>query len=284
MEPLLLLVAEPQVDLSPLTRHLWAERIAHRVVEQNGKQCLYVADPADAGRVQQWLDEWRRGELAEPLPEAVQPGIQQALLGWLATPVSVLLLLLFIAVFIWMQFSAAWQVWLQSGAAYWPQQRFNPAVYFDMGLWALWRPTLLHFSLLHILFNGLWWWILARRIERLDGIPALLALTFICGLAGNMVQWWYAGPSFGGVSGVTLGMLGWVGVRLKRVPYQVPRMLLPVMVGWLLLTMGADTLLPGLSGTAHGAHIGGLIAGFILAALWPVRHFPSDRQRGFDDA
>lgn len=279
MAAILVLVAKNDVDLSPLTRHLWAERIAHRVVEQDGEQMLYLADEADAQRVRQWYEEWRDGSLTEPLATPVQPAFQQALLSWLSTPVSVLILLLLIAVFGWMHLSDSWQDWLTMGQQYWPQERFNPAVYADIGLWALWRPTLLHFSVMHIVFNGLWWWILARRIERLDGIAALLALTFFCGLLGNMVQWWYAGPSFGGVSGVTMGMLGWVGLRLRRVPYQVPKALLPVMVGWLLLTIGADTLVPGLSATAHGAHIGGLLTGFLLALIWPVKQF----QRGSDD-
>lgn len=279
MAAILVLVAKNDVDLSPLTRHLWAERIAHRVVEQDGEQMLYLADEADAQRVRQWYEAWREGSLTEPVATPVQPAFQQVLLSWLATPVSVLILLLLLAVFGWMHLSDSWQDWLTMGQQYWPQERFNPAVYADIGLWALWRPALLHFSVMHIVFNGLWWWILARRIERLDGIFALLALTFFCGLLGNMVQWWYAGPSFGGVSGVTMGMLGWVGLRLRRVPYQVPKALLPVMVGWLLLTIGADTLVPGLSSTAHGAHIGGLLTGFLLALIWPVKQF----QRGSDD-
>jgi len=271
-EPVLVLVAELHVDLSPLTKHLWAERIVHRVVEQDGKQCLYLANPADSERVKVWLEQWQAGELQEPEPVSAKPAIQQYLLDWIKTPVSMALLLMFIGVFIWMHLSTSWQSWLYAGAEYWPQQRLNFSTYTDIGLWALWRPTLLHFSFMHILFNSLWWFILARPIERHDGVVPLLALLLICGLVGNTVQWWYAGPSFGGVSGVTMGMMGWIGLRLRKVPYRVPRMLLPVMVGWTVLTIALDTVIPGMSGTAHGAHIGGLIAGFLLAAVWPVKH------------
>ena len=59
-----------------------------------------------------------------------------------------------------------------------------------------------------LLFNGLWWWILARRVEQLDGWLALLALLLLCGWLGNAIQWWYAGPAFGGLSGVTMGTAG----------------------------------------------------------------------------
>lgn len=280
MATILVLVAKNTVDLSPLTRHLWAERIAHRVVEQGDEQFLYLAHEEDAARVRAWYEQWREGQLQAPEPVKRPPALKQFLAAGLQTPVSLIFLLLFIAVFLWMQVSPEWQDWLVTGAQWWPQQRFDPQVYLSIGLWEFWRPTLLHFSIMHIVFNGLWWWILARRIERLDGVPALLIITVFCGLAGNIVQWWYAGPAFGGVSGVTMGMLGWVGYRLRRVPYEVPRALLPVMVGWLLLTIGADTLVPGLTSSAHGAHLGGLISGFLLAAVWPVKQ----PKRGSDDS
>ena len=281
MEPVLVLVAPAGVDLSPLTQRLWAERIAHRVIDQaDGQQCLYLADGRHAPQVKQWLEEWQAGQIT-PLPaEAVEPKLWQGLLQLLVTPLSTFILLLLPAVFIWMHFSTGWQSWVSAGADYWPEQRFDPGVYWQLGVWELWRPTLLHFSLLHLLFNSLWWWILARRVEQHEGVKPLLVLLLVCGLMGNMVQWWYAGPAFGGISGVTLGLLGWVGFRQRRrnIDYQIPRMLLPVMVGWLLLTISADTLVPGLSGTAHGAHLGGLISGFILAMLWPVKTVSRDTE------
>src|SRR5690606_37805260 len=88
---------------------------------------------------------------------------------------------------------------------------------------------------------------------------------------------------FRSLSGVTMGLLGWVGIRLRRVPYALPTMLLPVMVGWLLLTLGADTLVPGLSGTAHGAHFGGLITGMLLGLIWPVATQFKPSARGSHD-
>ncbi len=280
MEPVLVLVAPAAVDLSPLTQRLWAERIAHRVIEQEGQQCLYLADAGHAPQVKQWLEEWQAGQISPLPPEAVEPKIWHGLLQLLATPFSTFILLLLPAVFAWMHFSADWQNWLSSGAELWPEQRFNLATYWQLGFWDLWRPTLLHFSVLHLLFNSLWWWILARRIEQQEGWLPLLVLLLACGLIGNVVQWWYAGPAFGGISGVTLGLLGWVGFRQRRrnIDYQIPRMLLPVMVGWLLLTISADTLVPGLSGTAHGAYLGGLICGFILAIVWPVKAVVRDTE------
>lgn len=284
MPPILILEADAGLDLAPLTQKLWAERIPHRVVmNESGRQCLLLADAADVPRVQEWVQHWQQGDIQQRPAQPVQPGSLPLWLTVFATPVSSLILLGLVVFFGWMQFSPHWHSWLQAGAEFWPQQRFSWQPYATLGLWELWRPVLLHFSLVHLLFNGLWWWILARRVEQLDGWLALLALLLLCGWLGNAIQWWYAGPAFGGLSGVTMGLLGWVGIRLRRVPYALPAMLLPVMVGWLLLTLGADTLVPGLSGTAHGAHFGGLITGMLLGLIWPVATQFTSSARGSHD-
>ncbi|MFY9179201.1 MAG: rhomboid family intramembrane serine protease [Venatoribacter sp.] len=273
MEPFVVLVADAELDLSPLTQKLWAERVPHRVVSnEQGQQCLMVANPADAARVKEWVAIWQAGNIeVTPALKNTEARAEKFWLAIAGAPLSALTLLGLIGVFVWMQFDPSWQSWLQFGQALWPNERFNPAAYAEIGLWAFWRPALLHFSLAHIVFNGLWWWILAPQIERLDGAKALLILILLTGLGGNLVQWWYAGPAFGGASGITFGFLGWVGVRLKRVAYPFPSVLLPAMVVLMLITIATDTVLPGISGTANGAHLGGLIAGLLLGLVWPVR-------------
>lgn len=279
---MLALVAEPEVDLSPLTSRLWANKIAHRVIPQEGKQCLYLADSRDIEQVKNWLEEWQQGQL-DDADLIVESQSGNWLLKISEAPLAFLFIPLFLAVFAWMHISTDWNAWVMLGQALWPEQRLSLEAYAEIGLWDLWRPTLLHFSFLHILMNMLWWWVLARRIEVVDGKAALLLVILLCGLIGNAAQWWYAGPGFGGASGVTLGMLAWVATRERRfrLGYQVPPVLLTVMVAWLLLTLLGDTVVPGLSGTAHGAHLGGLICGLLFAQLWPVRRFvhaPSTEQ------
>lgn len=269
---MLALVAEPEVDLSPLTGRLWANKIAHRVITQEGKQCLYLADDRDMAQVQTWLEEWQQGQLDEAdLISESHSG------SWVLkiseAPLAFLFIPLFASVFAWMHISTDWNAWVMLGQALWPEHRFSLNAYVEIGLWQLWRPTLLHFSLLHILMNMVWWWVLARRIEVIDGKAAMLLIVLLCGVMGNAAQWWYGGPGFGGASGVTLGMLAWVASREHRfrLGYQVPPVLLTVMIAWLLLTLLGDTVVPGLSGTAHGAHFGGLICGLLLSQLWPAR-------------
>lgn len=269
MEPFEILIAGPEVDLAPLTRHLWAHRIVHRVVEMDGKQHLLLARPEDVAQVRVWIRQWQEGSLVEPARPPSKP-LARLVLTLAEVPVTLLILLALIGVFGWMHVSSVWEAWIVPGSDLWPQQRWHLDAYLDIGLTAFFLPSILHFSLVHIVFNGLWWWTFGAAIERRDGGRVLLALFLVIAVLSSMIQWWYGGPGYGGASGVTMGLMGWIGWRQQfhRIRYPIPAMLLPLMVGWLLLTLVADTLLGGISGTGHGAHFGGLLCGFILAALW----------------
>ncbi|MCY0966397.1 rhomboid family intramembrane serine protease [Parathalassolituus penaei] len=279
MEPLLVLVAGPEIDLGPVTRLLWAHRIGHRVVEINGQQHLFLARREDIPQVRIWIGQWREGQLPEAQAPAVKP-LSRFIVTLAQIPVTLLVLLLLSGIFLWMQVSSAWEPWTMPGADLWPDQRFSLSAYADIGVVAFFLPALLHLSLPHLVFNGLWWWILGRAIERRDGGRVLLVVAMLTAVLSSMVQWWFAGPGFAGASGVTMGLLGWIGWRQhQKIRYPIPPMLLPMMVGFLFLSLVLDSVFPGMTGTAHGAHFGGLLAGFILAALWSVWRRP-EKPRG----
>lgn len=275
MEPLIVLMADPGVDLSPVTRQLWAHRIAHRVVAQNGKQCLLLGDPADLEQVRQWVEEWQAGTLQAPDTGPVAAGSSTRVLMSLSqSPFTALMILVWLVSFAVLEWQPQWLIeWMLPAVEYWPQQRSSLEVWLETGIWEFWRPALLHFSFLHLLFNLFWWWVLARPVEHRDGLLPLLLMMLVAGLAGNGVQWWFSGPGFGGASGIVFGMMGWLGWRqLRRIAvYQVPPALLPLMAGWMLLTILGDQLIPGLTNTAHGAHLGGLVSGILMAMMWPAR-------------
>jgi len=269
-EPVLALVADAQVDLSPLTKRLWAEHIPHRVFSEQQQQLLYLADAGDLPRVKGWLEDWRNDSL-DPHDLAPEIALSQQWLSLLQAPLTLIVGVLIVAVFLWMQTSNDWHRWLLAGESQWPQGRWLLQSYLEIGGWSFWRLSLLHFSFLHLLMNLLWWWVLARRIEQLDGKAALLLLLLVAGVSASAAQWWYAGPGFAGIAGINMALLAWISWRQKRfnLNYQLPGALLTVMVGWLLLTLLGDTLIPGLSGSFHGLHFAGLISGFLLAWIWP---------------
>lgn len=274
MQPLVAFVAPAGVNLAPLTAKLWAERINHRVVThpKTGEQQLIVASRQDLERVNFWLEKWQTGELAS-IPAATQPGQLKARLiyAWLNKPVTSAVLLALISFYLVMQFTSFWHSWITTGQEFWPQERNQLATYFNLGLWPIWRPVLLHFSGAHLIFNAFAWWIFASRIEVNDGKLALILVSLLAGFAGNYLQWWALGPAFGGASGITFALLGWLGLRIyvKKIDYDFPALMLPLMLVIMVLMFAADSLVPGLTKTAHQAHLGGLITGMLMGWLWP---------------
>jgi GlpG protein len=151
-----------------------------------------------------------------------------------------------------------------------------PAVYqwlmapysLDMLLAQPWRiitPVLIHFGLMHIIFNLLWWWILGGIIERTHSARVLVLLLLVTGLAGNGAQYLVAGPGFGGLSGVVYGLFGYLwaaGWASGDRGQQMPRSVAVWLVGWLVLSA---LVFPDVIATA--AHVGGLVSGGLYGGL-----------------
>ncbi|MCH4296077.1 rhomboid family intramembrane serine protease GlpG [Shewanella sp. 3B26] len=136
-------------------------------------------------------------------------------------------------------------------------------------VWRVFTPSLLHFSLMHISFNLLWWWYLGGKIETRIGTVPLLILLLVAGTLPNVLQYFVSGPNFGGLSGVVYAVAGytWImGVRKPAAGIGLPASYMGFMVIWLVL--GFFDIL-GLS-MANGAHLGGLAVG-LLQGLWDSR-------------
>ncbi|PJG58714.1 rhomboid family intramembrane serine protease GlpG [Aeromonas cavernicola] len=145
--------------------------------------------------------------------------------------------------------------------------------------WQLWRyvtPALLHFSVLHLVFNLLWWWYLGGQIEQRIGSGKLLILLLIGAALPNIAEFFVSGPAFGGLSGVVYALLGYCWLRSKWQPacgLTLPPALMGFMLFWLVL--GFFDLL----GTpiANAAHLVGLLVGLLQG--WLDRHSPVSHQR-----
>ncbi|MFL2501315.1 MAG: rhomboid family intramembrane serine protease [Luminiphilus sp.] len=137
--------------------------------------------------------------------------------------------------------------------------------------WRLVTPTLIHFGWLHVVFNCLWLWEFGQRIEhRLGGIN-LLGLYVISAMASNFCQYWWEGPSiFGGMSGVVYALLGIIMASHWRRPGWIappPMAVFAFMLIWLVIGMSGSMALLGADAIANGAHVGGLVAGWVLGLL-----------------
>jgi GlpG protein len=271
MSPVEALRRPLQEDLSGFVALLRRLQVPHRVSEERGAQVLWVPAEALAEQVRALYLRYPQGAAEEELPTPVQPSrpglAAQLWASWMTA--LVLLLTLVVAGVTLLGDNFATLRWLTF-------QDFRiegQYIYFQPWLasleagqwWRLVSPMLIHFGILHLAMNALWYWELGRRIEYRQGGFALLGLTLLFGLLSNFAQFWFGGPSlFGGLSGVLYGLLGycWIFQLLAPTPaYVLPRGVLAMMLIWLLvcLTGVIDTL--GFGSIANAAHVGGLLAG-----------------------
>ena len=125
-------------------------------------------------------------------------------------------------------------------------------------LWRLITPIFLHFHVLHILFNMLWLKDLGTLIEIRLGRNYLLALVAAIGVISNLGQYYLTGPSFGGMSGVVYGLLGYIWMKGKFDPgsgFFLHPTTVAMMLIWLCFGF------TGAMSIANGAHSVGLASG-----------------------
>lgn len=129
----------------------------------------------------------------------------------------------------------------------------------------------LHQEMWHILFNmlGLWW--LGGPLEAALGRARYLTLYLLSGLAGGALTYWLSAPVQGslGASGAIFGLLGATAVLMRRLNYDMR----PVFV---LLAVNLVITFNPWGGIAWQAHVGGLIAGTLIAI--GMVHAPRQRR------
>jgi len=281
------------VDVRPLLQALQERGIRVMVSEEGGQQCLWVPIAEDVQLVQHaWRlfqsGDWQSMEVSprswrQPVPVQSSIPLQHY-------PLTLAVLLLTGAVFV--------MTWLLQDVRWLSLLTFEPlrvqggqvtGLHGFMAGWQAgeyWRavtPVFLHFGFLHLVFNSLWWWELGRRIEVRRGSVYLGLLALVTAIPSNAAQYlagrWFNDPGvFGGLSGVIYGLIGYIAVWNAMRPayrYHVPRGLVGVMIGFLLVCMTGVMEWVGLGRIANAAHVGGLLAG----AVWGVLAAIVDRQR-----
>jgi len=134
----------------------------------------------------------------------------------------------------------------------------------------LFTAMFLHFGLLHLLFNMYALWNLGPPLEAVFGLLRFLALYLLSGLAGNLLTWLRDARATdsvpavsAGASGAVFGLLGaYLALAVVPTPWMVDvRSLATVLV--LNLAYGFSSKAINMA-----AHLGGLLAGFLLALLF----------------
>ncbi len=146
-------------------------------------------------------------------------------------------------------------------------------------VWRLFSPALLHGSLLHILFNMAWVWLLGRQIEQRLGVFRYLVFSLIVGIVANVSQYLMSGPEFLGYSGIVMGMVGFIWMRQKMAPwegYPLHPTVVRFVVIYVVVLLALELVSVGLdyfhvtelyANIANTAHIVGGVTGILLARL-----------------
>lgn len=126
-------------------------------------------------------------------------------------------------------------------------------------VWRLVTPMFIHFGLWHLLFNMMWLKDLGSMIERRQGMWLLGVFVLVTSVASNVAQFAWSGPSFGGMSGVVYGLLGYAWLRGHFDPrsgLSLDKRIVVWMGIWFVLC-----LTPVIPGIANAAHAAGLAVG-----------------------
>lgn len=132
-----------------------------------------------------------------------------------------------------------------------------------------------YYGLGHLVFNMLGLWFFGSFVEESIGSRAFLRVYIACGIAGGVL--WVVLTQLTGVPQLSvIGASGGVYGILAYAAFLNPRMrviliLFPVMLGWLVggLALFAvyDMIIQlqrgGAGGTAHAAHVGGMLMGYL---------------------
>jgi membrane associated rhomboid family serine protease len=134
--------------------------------------------------------------------------------------------------------------------------------------WRIFTPVLLHAGIMHLLFNMWALWVLGPQIERGVGTWPFVGVYLASAGVGGAFAYIFGSPAdiAVGASGAIFGLFGvWLNwaVRRRNTPYG--RMLLRQIGFLLLLNAALPILIPNI---AWEAHLGGLIAGFVIGELW----------------
>lgn len=237
-------------------------------IQQHTQTDVWLADQSQADRVQRELALFLENP-ADPRYLAASwqaghtnSGLQYRRFPFLATlrgnagPVTLVIMILCIAIFLIMNAvgDRTVMVWLA-----WP---FDPSLKFE--LWRYFTHAFMHFSVLHILFNLLWWWYLGGAVEKRLGSGKLIVITIVSALLSGFIQQKFSGPLFGGLSGVVYALMGYVWLRGERDPQSGIYLQRGLIIFSLIWLVAGWFDLFGMA-MANGAHVAGLAVGLAMA-------------------
>jgi len=147
-------------------------------------------------------------------------------------------------------------------------------VLIDQGeIWRMLTPVFIHIGLLHIFFNSYAIWIVAPQVEKLYGSARFTIIYLVTGIAGVAGSYWYhpEAPS-AGASGAIFGLFGALlvfGFKYRSsIPPEFQKAVGKGVFPVIAINLFIGYAIPGID---NSAHISGLLAGALLAAVIPYQ-------------
>lgn len=160
--------------------------------------------------------------------------------------------------------------------AFYPGMKVN--VHIASGEW--WRlisSMFVHLNIAHIGFNGYGLFVLGPLVEKFFGARRFFTIYMFSGLVAALASYLFNDVPSGGASGAIYGLVGALavfGVRYRsELPDRVAKTFTTGMLPWVVIGIGIG-FIPSIP-FDNAAHIGGLIAGGVAAALMPSRMSPA---------
>lgn len=128
-------------------------------------------------------------------------------------------------------------------------------------IWRLITPIFIHFGLIHLIFNLMWLREFSTFIEDRFTVWYVLALIAVSAVISNVLQYWWSGPSFGGLSGINYALFGFLLARSKTdrtVLWSLRPGITAQLLVWLVVCMTG-----ALGPVANMAHVAGLAVGLV---------------------
>ncbi|GAA0443331.1 hypothetical protein GCM10008983_20670 [Lentibacillus halophilus] len=157
--------------------------------------------------------------------------------------------------------------------------KYNPAILEQGEWWRIVTSMFLHIGIVHLAMNMLAVFYLGSAVESIYGSVRFVMIYFLAGIGGGLASFAFTANISAGASGALFGLFGallFFGVMHKQVFFRTMGMNVILLVG-INIIFGLSV--PQID---NGAHMGGLIAGFMASAAvqlpgkkWPGIQIPA---------
>jgi GlpG protein len=254
---------DPAVPIAPVLDQLEKQNIIFQLVDDNLPAELWVHDASLVDPVSQFYNDYRQQFTEQQKNSLTIKNLKN-------TPVTSVLLMVTLLVALVTQLGSQFNDWF-----YIAQIQYYPRSWFlydgGQNIWRVISPIFLHFGIEHIIFNALSFWYLGSVLERKLGMLVFILLVVTLAAVSNVSQLLVSGPLFGGLSGVVYGFIGFAFLYQQFIEnLSVPKGLLYVAIGWMLLGMTDILAVIGFGNMANTAHLSGLLTGFIAFIFYKI--------------